>query len=144
MLLPVQVTKTEHIATRQLRVNMTANLAVHVPPHGTSEQRERAFRVAGLSKDAGIEKLAWVRTTEAFGSNVTAYTERDVRTAELAPTRRRARVWTTIVLPVLAGVPLLPRLQRGGCAVSTRLRSAFASVFQAAVATKKRALALQG
>lgn len=102
----MQVTQTEHIASRQLRVNMTANLAVNVPPHSSREQRDKAYRVAGLSKDAGIEKLAWVRTTEAFGSNVTAFTERDVRTEELAPVRRRSRVWTTIVLPIVAGAPL--------------------------------------
>jgi hypothetical protein len=93
------------LSQQQLRLNMTTNIGVGVPPDATQNDLDKAFALAHLSKDAGIGNLSWAYMKEALGDQVNAYVEDSVRTEELSPDRSQQPLWPAIVFPVLAGAP---------------------------------------
>ena len=106
----VQVTNVRQLSLRQVRVNMTTNLLVSVPPEATDTQLKRAFEAAHLSKDAGIGKLSWDHTKEALGPEVKAILEDRVTTKRLEPDPPKPPVWPAVVFPVLAGMIIIGSL----------------------------------
>lgn len=97
----MQVSLIEQVRPRELRVLLTTNIGINVPPNANRQQLEQAIDVAQLSKDAGISNLTWTHTSEALGAQ--AVTEDYVTTEVREPDPNRGVKWEAIVLPIIAG-----------------------------------------
>lgn len=98
----MQVVSIEQVKPQELRVLLTTNIGIDVPPNANRQQLDHAIDVAQLSKDAGISNLTWTHTTEALGTR--AVTENFVKTEVREPDPRKRIKWEAIVLPIVAGM----------------------------------------
>jgi hypothetical protein len=95
----------QQVAFWQVHVNVTVNMAVNVTQHSPPKEREEVFHAARLSSNSRVSKLNWTHTTEALGSNVTVYVNKDIRTKELVPkVKKGPSLWKIVGLPVIAGM----------------------------------------
>lgn len=100
----LQVVSIEQSRPQQLRVLLTTNIGINVPPNANRKQLNDAIDVAQLYKDEGIGNLTWIHTTEALGAR--AVTEDSVKTYVREPDPRNRVKWEAIVLPIIAGTCL--------------------------------------
>jgi hypothetical protein len=99
----------QQVTQEQLQVNMTALIAVSVPPNANAQQLQNAYAAAHLSQDEAISDLSWAHTRAALGSDVQTVLEGQ-STQRLSPYARTCVIWPTIFFPVLAGAIIIGSL----------------------------------
>lgn len=100
----MQVVSIEQLQPQELRVLLTTNIGIQVPPNANKQQVNHAIDVAQLSKDSGIGNLTWTHTSEALGAK--AVTEDYVTTEVREPDPSEGVSWQAITFPIVAGMLL--------------------------------------
>lgn len=102
-----QVLSIKQLDDRQLRVNVTANVGLGLPPDADPAVIDAAVAsVTHLSKDASVRNLTWSHTTDALGSRAAVVSD-DFATRLQTPRNDDGVDWPKIVFPIIAGPRLL-------------------------------------
>ena len=104
------MTDVQQLPNEQLELQVTAYLAVPVPPHASDSQVQSAYARALLSKDDAIGNLAWSHTREALGEDVRTVLNSPFTTQRLAPEAPKPPNWPAVVFPTLAGLVIVGSL----------------------------------